>query len=218
MTPDVWPALWLSLKVAAAATVACAALGVPLAFALRRRRFIGRSAVEALILLPMVLPPTVVGYLILLTFGKRGWLAPLLGGLPIVLHFPGAVIAAAVVALPMMYLPAKAAFASIETEVEDSARTLGATAWQLFWRVSVPLAHHGLLAGTVLAFARAAGEFGATVMVLGVQPGNQTLPMAVYFGYEQGEPARAAAATAIMSILSLTLILLYNRAVSRRPQ
>jgi molybdate transport system permease protein len=213
---DIWPALWLSLRIAAVATLICAVVGVPLAFALRRRRFVGRSILEALILLPMVLPPTVVGYLILLTFGKRGWLGSVAQVVPFVFHFPGAVLAAAVVALPMMYLPAKAAFASVESEVEDSARTQGASSWQLFWRVSLPLARHGLLAGTVLAFARAAGEFGATVMVLGIQAGKETLPMSVYFGYEQGELGRAAAATAIMSVLSLSLILLYNHAVSRR--
>ena len=213
---DVWPALWLSLRIAAVATALCAFVGVPLAFALRRRRFVGRTLLEALILLPMVLPPTVVGYLILLTFGKRGWLGPVSQLVPVVFHFPGAVMAAAVVALPMMYLPAKAAFASIESEVEDSARTLGASWWQLFWRLSVPLARHGLLAGTVLAFARAAGEFGATVMVLGIQSDYETLPMTVYFGYEQGELSRAAAATVLMSTLSLALILLYNHVVSRR--
>jgi molybdate transport system permease protein len=213
---SVWPALWLSLRIAAAATALCAVVAVPLAFALRRRRFPGQSVVEALILLPMVLPPTVVGYLLLLIFGRHGWLGSVTMIVPIIFHFPGAVLAAAVVALPMMYLPAKVAFASVEREVEDSARTLGASAWQLFWRVSVPLARNGLVAGAVLAFARAAGEFGATVMVLGIQAGKETLPMSVYFGYEQGEPGRAAAATAIMSVLSLSLILLYNHVASRR--
>src|SRR6187397_3472951 len=105
---DIWPALWLSLRIAAVATALCALVGVPLAFALRRRRFVGRSILEALILLPMVLPPTVVGYVILLTFGKRGWLGSISQVVPFVFHFPGAVLAAAVVALPMMYLPAKA--------------------------------------------------------------------------------------------------------------
>jgi molybdate transport system permease protein len=217
MTDDLWRALGLSLRIAAAATALCGAVGVPLAFALRRRRFVGRSAVEALILLPMVLPPTVVGYLLLIGFGNRGWFTPLLGGHSLVLTLPGAVLAAAVVALPMMYLPARAAFAVVETEVEDSARTLGAGPWQLFWRVCIPLARHGLLAGTVLAFARAAGEFGATVMVLGIQPDHETLPMAVYFGYERGQLGRAAAATAVMSALSLALIVVYNHAVSQRP-
>jgi molybdate transport system permease protein len=213
---DVWPPLWLSLRIAAAATAACALVGVPLAFAMRRRRFIGRSVIEAIVLLPMVLPPTVVGYLLLVLFGRRGWLAPLLAGYSITFTFGGAVLAAAVVALPMMYLPAKAAFATVEAEVEDSARTLGAGPLQLFWRVSVPLARHGLLAGTVLAFARAAGEFGATVMVLGLQPDRETLPMAVYFGYEYNDVSRAAFATTILTAISLALIFLYNHAASRR--
>jgi molybdate transport system permease protein len=217
MTDDLWPALGLSLKIAAVATAWCAAIGVPLAFLLRRRRFLGRGIVEALILLPMVLPPTVVGYLILLTLGKQGWLSPLLGHLRFVFEFRGAVVAAAVVALPMMYLPAKAAFAVIEGEVEDSARTLGAGPFQLFWRVCVPLARHGLLAGTVLAFARAAGEFGATAMVFGLHNGAVTLPMSVYLDFESGDLADAAAATAAMSVLSFTLVVLYNYAVNRRP-
>src|SRR3954447_23479280 len=102
---SVWPALWLSLRIAAAATALCAVVAVPLAFALRRRRFPGQSIIEALILLPMVLPPTVVGYLLLLIFGRHGWLGSVTMIVPIIFHFPGAVLAATVVALPMMYLP-----------------------------------------------------------------------------------------------------------------
>jgi molybdate transport system permease protein len=213
---DVWPALSLSLKIAGGATAACAVVGVPLAYVLRRRRFAGRTVVEALILLPMVLPPTVVGYLILMTVGNRGWLTPLLGGLRFVFEFRGAVLAAAVVSLPMMYLPAKAAFAMVEPEVEDSARTLGAGPFQLFWRVCLPLARHGLLAGTVMAFARAVGEFGATMMVFGIRSREVTLPASIYLDFESGDLADAAGAAAALSAISLAMILLYNAAVSRR--
>jgi molybdate transport system permease protein len=231
----VWPALLLSARIAVAATIVTAIVGVPLAFALTRRRrpfgrtpspgcrrllgpwrFPGRSLIEGLILLPMVLPPTVVGYAILMAFGARGWLADWLGGYSIVFRFEGAVLAAAVVALPMLYLPAKAAFASVDREVEDVARVLGATGWQVFRHVSVPLAARGLTAGLVLAFARALGEFGATVMVFGWQPGRLTLPISVYADYEQGELAHATAAVAVLSAASLAMVLLYNATAAGR--
>src|SRR5688500_16736006 len=108
---ELWSALWLSVRIAAAAVVIAGLVGVPLAFTMARRRFVGKSFVEALILLPMVLPPTVVGYLIIMTLGARGWLAAALGGYSIIFRFEGAVLAAAIVALPMLYLPAKAGFA-----------------------------------------------------------------------------------------------------------
>lgn len=158
----------------------------------------------------MVLPPTVLGYILLMTFGARGWLSPLLGGYSIVFRFEGAVMAAAIVALPMLYLPAKTGFASVERELEDIARLMGANRLQTFWHVSVPLACRGLISGLVLAFARALGEFGATVMVYGWQPGRLTLPISIYADYEQGNLSHATAAVVALSALSLGLIMLYN--------
>ena len=214
---DLWPALLLSLRIATTATAVVAALGIPLAFGLaRRRRFPGRSLVEGLILMPMVLPPTVVGYLILMTFGARGWAAPLLGGYSIVFTFEGAVLAATIVALPMMYLPARAGFASVERELEDTARLAGVNTLQLFWHISVPMARRGLAAGLVLAFARALGEFGATLMVFGWQPGRVTLPISIYAAYEHREPSSAAPAVIAMSAISLALVMLYNRSSASR--
>ncbi len=207
---DLWPALWLSLRIALTATLVACALGIPLAFALARRDFPGKSLAEGLILLPMVLPPTVLGYILLMTFGARGWLSPLLGGYSIVFRFEGAVMAAAIVALPMLYLPAKTGFASVERELEDIARLMGANRLQTFWHVSVPLACRGLISGLVLAFARALGEFGATVMVYGWQPGRLTLPISIYADYEQGNLSHATAAVVALSALSLGLIMLYN--------
>ena len=169
----VWTPLLLSLRIAAAATVLTALVAVPLAFVLARRRFVGKSAVEALIVVPLVLPPTVVGYLLIMAFGSEGWLG---GqwlwrqfGYSILFRVEGAVLAAATVALPMLYLPAKAAFASVDRELEETARLLGASRLQLFWHVSLPLARKGLASGMILAFARALGEFGATMMVFGWQ-------------------------------------------------
>ncbi len=213
---DVAQALWLSFRVATLATVVAALVGIPLAFVMARRRFFGKSFLEALILLPMVLPPTVVGYLLLMSLGARGWLSPLLGGYSIVFKFEGAVLAAAVVALPMLYIPAKAGFASVERELEDIAVLMGANPWQLFWNVSVPLAVRGLGSGFVLAFARALGEFGATVMVFGFQPGKQTLPISIYADFEQGELSNATAAVVLLSVVSFGLVMLYNRSAIGR--
>lgn len=213
---DLWPALWLSLRIAMTATLLACAIGIPLAFVLARHNFRGKSLAEGLILLPMVLPPTVLGYMLLMAFGARGWLSPWLGGYSIVFRFEGAVLAAAIVALPMLYLPAKAGFASVERELEDIARLMGANRLQTFWHVSVPLACRGLVSGLVLAFARALGEFGATVMVFGWQPGRLTLPISIYADYEQGNLSHATAAVVALSALSLGLIMLYNASSAGR--
>src|SRR5262245_37841183 len=134
MTP-IWSSLWLSLKIASAATLLTMAVGVPLALFMSRRRFRGKSIVEGFIMMPLVLPPTVVGYVIIMALGARGWLGHWLG-YSILFRFEGAVLAAAIVALPMLYIPAKAAFASVERELEDVARMMGANRLQLFWHVS----------------------------------------------------------------------------------
>ncbi len=213
---ELWPALSLSLRIAASATLIAALAGVPLAFFLARHRFVGRSLIEALILMPMVLPPTVVGYVLLTAFGAHGWLAPFLGGYSIMFRFEAAVLAAAVVAAPLLYLPAKAGFSSVEPELEDITRLMGANRLQLFWHVSLPLARRGLASGVVLGFARALGEFGATMMVFGWQPGRITLPISIYADYEQGNLPHATAAVVALSALSLGLIMLYNASSTRR--
>jgi molybdate transport system permease protein len=218
----VWTPLRLSLRIAAAATVLTAIVAVPLAFVLARRRFVGKSAVEALIVVPLVLPPTVVGYLLIMAFGSEGWL----GGAWLSRHFgysilfrvEGAILAAATVALPMLYLPAKAAFASVDRELEETARLLGASRLQLFWHVSLPLARKGLASGMILAFARALGEFGATMMVFGWQPRRVTLPVSIYADYVDGELERATAAVIALTAVSLLLITAYNRSTLSRQE
>lgn len=208
--------LILSLQIAACATVLAAAAAVPLAFVMARHRFRGKSLVEALILVPMVLPPTVVGYLLIMSLGARGWLSSLLGGYSIVFRFEGAVLAAAVVALPMLYLPAKAGFASVERDLEDIAVLMGANRLQLFWHVSVPLALKGLASGVVLAFARAIGEFGATMMVYGLQPDRYTLPISIWVDFEQNQLSDAWPAVLALCGLSLSLVMLYNATSASR--
>lgn len=207
-------AAWLSLLIAAGATALVAILAIPLAYGLARSQFRGRSAIDTLLTIPLVLPPTVVGYLLLVTFGARGWPGRLLHewfGYSIVFRIEGAVLAAAVVAFPLLYLPARAAFVAIERELEDVAALFGASRLQIFWHISLPAARHAIFGGVVLAFARALGEFGATVMVFGWQPGRQTLPISIYAAFEQGELAGAWPAVALLIVLCFGLIALKNR-------
>lgn len=215
---DLWSTLSLSLRIASAATVVTALMAVPAAYVMARRRFWGRGMLEACILLPLVLPPTVVGYLILMAFARNGILGHWLGDYSIIFRFEGAVLAAAVVALPMLYMPAKASFQNVDRELEDISKTLGANRFQVFWHVSLPLARRGLLSGLILGFARALGEFGATVMVFGWQPGRLTLPISVYSAYERGEMRDALPAVAFLLILSMALIVGYNRVAGRRGE
>lgn len=212
MTPILQPLL-LSLQIAFAATVLTLLVGLPLAFAMSRRNFSGKSLVEGIILMPLVLPPTVVGYAIIMLMGSQGTIGQFLKrwfDYSILFRFEGAVLAAAVVALPMLYMPAKAAFGSIDSELEDMARALGANRLQMFWHVSIPLARRGLLSGLILAFARALGEFGATMMVFGWQPNRVTLPISIYRDYEANQLTNATAAVMALSLVSLALVMAYN--------
>ena len=206
----------LSLQVALVATLLVALIGVPLAFLMARRRFPGKSVLDALIIVPLVLPPTVVGYFILLAVGSRSPLGALLRrafDYSILFHWHGAVVAAVVVALPLLYLPAKAAFANVDRELEDLARLLGATPIEQFWHVSLPLARRGIASGLLLAFARALGEFGATVMVLGDVAGRQTLPIAIYNDYLAGDLAAAWPGVVALTAISLGVVFFYNRSL-----
>ena len=216
---DLWQPLMLSLQIAAVATALTVLLGTPLAYAMARRRFPARNIFEAFILLPLVLPPTVVGYLILMAMGRGGWLTRYLPedwDYSITFRLEGAILAALVVALPMLYIPAKAAFASVDRDLEDSARIMGANRLQLFWHVSVPLARKGLISGVILAFARAVGEFGATMMVFGWRENQLTLPISIYADWVNGPLAHAQAAVIALSLMSLSLVLAYNVVVSKR--
>ena len=217
---DLWPSLWLTLRIAAAATLVVLAVGVPLAFFMARRRFTGKNLVEALILVPLVLPPTVVGYLLIVLFGARGLLIGWLAGAldySIMFRFEGAVLAAAVVALPLLYMPARAAFAGVDRELEDIATLMGAGRIAMFWHVSLPLARRGIASGLILAFARAAGEFGATLMVFGMRPDAVTLPIKIYIDSER-EPANALPAVLLLIATSLIVVVIYNRSALGRQE
>ncbi len=204
----------LSLKVALIAVTIDMILATLLARVLARRTFPGKNLLESCIILPMVLPPTVLGYGLLILLGKRGLLGSLLldsFDWQIVFTWWAAIIAAAVVSFPLMYQSAKAAFASVDASLEQAARTLGSNEWRVFLRVTLPLAYPGLLAGLVLSFARALGEFGATLMVAGNIPGKtQTIPLAIYFAVETGDNIMARNLVLVITGISISALFWLN--------
>ncbi len=187
--------LFLSLKIASIATAVVAIFGVFLARFISRNQFSGKRILESLLMLPLVLPPTVVGFGLLYLFGKNGPIGSLLLKLfdfQIVFTWVGAVIAAIVVSFPLMYQSAAASFQNYDPNIENAAFTMGASRWRVFWTVTFPLAWPGLLAGIVLTFARALGEFGATLMIAGYIPNQtETIPLAIYFAVDSGNMDQA---------------------------
>jgi molybdate transport system permease protein len=167
------------------------------------------ALVDGIFLLPLVLPPTVVGFLLLLLFGRNGPIGKLLlhFGATVVFSWPATVIAAAVVAFPLMYLTARAALAQVDAHVLEAARTLGASEWRVFHEIALPLAWPGVVAGTILSFARALGEFGATIMLAGNIPGRTaTIPIAIYFAVEADDVERALTWCSMDVVISLALL------------
>lgn len=216
-----WFPLLLSLKVAGCATLLALGGGIALGWVFARRSFPGSNWLEAACMLPMVLPPTVVGYGILLLAGRRGplgaWLREHLGW-GIVFNWHGAVVASAVVALPLVLKSASAAFAGVDRRLEAAARTLRQSPWSVFLRVTLPLAWPGILAGTLLAFARAMGEFGASLMVAGSIPHQtQTLSMAIYDAVQAGQDDTALVLVLVTSVLSAGVLVLSNRLLAPAP-
>lgn len=203
--------LLLSLRIAGMATLFSFMLGVGLAWFMARRSGPMRSVVDALCTLPMVLPPTVLGYGLIMVLGKRGLIGPWLSewGLSIMFSWQGAVTAATVVVFPLIYKSARVALDGVDHALEDAARTLGASEWTVFRRVSFPLAWRGLFAGSMLAFARGMGEFGATLMIAGNIPGKtQTLALAIYASFQAGDDARAALLVVVASLVCVTVLLM----------
>jgi molybdate transport system permease protein len=215
-----WIALALSLKVAGWATALNLVLGVAAGFALARLRFPGRELLDAVLTLPMVLPPTVLGYYLLVVIGKRGWLGAWLWetfGINLIFTWQGAVIAATIVAFPLVMKSARAAFEGVDPQLERAGRVLGLNEWALFFRVTLPMAWRGVLAGVLLAFARALGEFGATLMVAGSIPGKtQTLSVAVYEAVQAGQDDTANLLVLIVSVTCVVVLLLAGRLAGPR--
>jgi len=217
----IWPALRVSLLVVSVATVIVGALGLALAFLLARREFRGKELLDALLTLPLVLPPTVTGYYLIVLLGRRGIFGSYLyelTGWTVAFTWQAAVIASTVVALPLMFKSARAAIESVEPRYEIAAYTLGKSEWETFWRVTLPLARRGVLAGLVLSFARALGEFGATLMLAGNIPGEtQTMPLAIYEAVVAGEDERAFALALLLTLISVAAVYLTNRLSRRAP-
>lgn len=200
----------LSLKVATIATIIAFFLGVFFAYLLTKRNVPGKNILETILILPMVLPPSIVGYLLLKVFSKRGPLGAFLldtFGIQIVFTWIACVIAASVVALPLMYQNAKGAFQSVDESYELAARTLGSSPFKVFCTVTFPLSGPGVVSGIVLTFARALGEFGATLMLAGNIPGRtQTIPTSIYYAVVTGKEDQAMTLVFVMVLFSFALV------------
>ena len=211
-----WFPLWLSLRVACLATAISLAVGLGLAYVLANRKFRGRHIVEAVVTLPIVLPPTVLGYYLLIVLGRSSPLGDFyesVFGRPLVFTWQAAVVAACFHSIPLLIRAARAAFESVDHTFENAARSLGATEWRVFWKVSLPLARRSIVAAGVFAFARALGDFGVTMMIAGNIPGStQTMAVAIYDAVQSGQTQVANTLVIVMSALALTILYVMNQA------
>jgi len=210
-----WFPLWLSLRVAAIATCISFVLGLGLAYILANWRFRGREALDALTTLPIVLPPTVLGYYLLILLGRDSFLGRLheqVWGAPLVFTWQAAVVASTVHAVPLLVKAARAALESVDRSLEDAARTLGASEWRVFLRITLPLARRSVLAATVFAFARALGDFGITIMIAGNIPGRtQTMAVAIYDAVQSGNGQLARILVLVISAVAIAVLYTMNR-------
>ncbi len=197
--------LWISCKTVLVTTVITFFLGIAAARWMARYTGKLKNIIDGLFILPLVLPPTVVGFGLLILFGKNGPLGHFfsLFDTTVVFSWPATVIAATVMSFPLMYMTARGAFEQVDVNIENAARTLGASEWRLFWSVTMPLAWPGVAAGTVLALARALGEFGATLMLAGNIPGKTaTIPVAIYFAIQSGNDTQALILVGIVLVIA----------------
>lgn len=205
--------LFLSLKIAGISICIVFVTGVFLARYLSRREFFGKNLLESIFLLPLVLPPTVVGFGLLIIFGKNGFIGEWLleHGIQVIFNWKGAIIASTIVSFPLMYQSASAAFKTIDERLENAALTMGASRWKVFLTITLPLVWPGLLAGLILAFARALGEFGATLMLAGYIPGEtDTISLVIYFAVQNGNMELAGFWVTIIIALGLSTIMWLN--------
>jgi molybdate transport system permease protein len=210
-----WFPLWLSLRVAFVSTAVAFVVGLWLAYILANREFHGKEVLDAAITLPLVLPPTVLGYYLLVLLAGNSPLGKLwenIFGSPLVFTWKAAVVAALLHSLPLLVKSARAALESVDRSLERAARNLGASEWRLFWRVTLPLARRSVLAAVALAFARSLGDFGVTLMVAGNIPGRtQTAAVAIYDAYEAGNTMVARTLVLVISAIALLILTLANR-------
>jgi molybdate transport system permease protein len=211
----IWEALKLSLLVVGVATAFVALIGVSLAYLLAKYNFRGKELLDAVLTVPLVLPPTVTGYYLIVLLGRRGVIGSSiydLTGWTFAFTWEGAVIAAVVVAAPMMIKAARASIESVNPDYEIASYTLGKGAFETFFRVTLPLAKRGVMAGLILSFARALGEFGATLMIAGNIPGKtQTLPLAIYEAVASGDDRTAQMIALILTAISVAAVYFTNR-------
>ena len=215
-----WFPLWLSLRVATLATLLGLMAGLWVAYVLANREFRGKEVLDAAVTLPLVLPPTVLGYYLLVLLGRASPLGRLYEwtfGSPLVFTWQAAVVAALFHSTPLLVKSARAALESVDRSYERAARNLGASEWRIFWRVTLPLARRSILAASVLAFARSLGDFGVTIMIAGNIPGRtQTVAVAIYDAVEGGNGALARTLVIVLSAVALLVISLANRLAPRQ--
>jgi len=215
-----WFPLWLSLRVAALATLVSLVFGLWIAYVLANRKFRGKELLDAVVTLPLVLPPTVLGYYLLVTLGRTsplGHLYEYLFGAPLVFTWQAAVVASTFHAIPLLVKSARAAFETVDRSYEKAARNLGASDWRVFWRVTLPLSRRAVIAASVLAFARALGDFGATLMIAGDIPGRtQTASIAIYDAVEGGDTLVARVLVLVLSAVAIAIVYAANRLQQRQ--
>jgi molybdate transport system permease protein len=216
-----WFPLWLSLRVAGFATVISLAISLPVAYLLASSQFRGRDVLDAATTLPLVLPPTVLGYYLLVVIGRESALGRLyewVFGAPLVFSWQAATLAALFHSTPLLIKFTRAAFESIDPSFVRAARNLGASEWKVFWRVTVPLARRSIFAAAALAFAQALGDFGITIMIAGNIPGRtQTLAVAIYDAVESGNGALARTLSLVISAVAIAILYLTKQLERRQP-
>ena len=222
LTPTEWIALWLSLKVAGVAIVLALPFAVWVAWILSRKQFFGKWLLEGVIHLPLVLPPVVVGYLLLLAFGRNGWIGSFLRetfDVSVAFTWVAAAIAAGVMGFPLMVRAIRLAFDTVDTGIENAARTLGASRKRVFFTIALPLAVPGVVAGTILGFVRALGEFGATIAFAANIPGEtRTLPLAIYTALQAPDGDEIAFRLAVLSAIVALIAVALSEWLSARSR
>ena len=220
LTIQDWFPIWLTLRVSIMATLLAVCLGLGLAWLMARRSFYGKHLLDALLMQPLVIPPSVLGYYLLVVFGRDAWLGRALEeglGLSLVFTWRGAVLAATVTSLPLFLKPARAALESVDSRLENAARLLGKNELIVFFTITLPLAWRGLIAGGMMAFTRAVGDFGATLMVAGNIPGHtQTVSIAIYDAVQGGDYDAANTLVLMMTVLSIGVMLLVGKLTAGR--
>jgi molybdate transport system permease protein len=220
MLSDAIVPLLLTLKVASLATIFASLFGIAFGKLLGRKRTFTRDVAESLLTLPLVLPPTVLGYYLLVVLGHNGFIGAWMMrwfGVSLIFTWQGAVVAAAIAAFPLILRAARASFSDVDAQLENAARSLGASESEVFFRITLPLAWRGILAGALLAFARAMGEFGATLMVAGSLPGRtQTLSLAIYDAVMAGDDSRATSMVIVSLVTAVVLLIVAAQLLQRR--